>query len=93
MIIPSTKRYKKQSFITYQLKLKALQQTIMAINLADTVFCILLNLEYSQSVDIKIGMLSPFRHPRLGFENNAAAATIAIDKAAAEGLICGVNVT
>lgn len=43
--------------------------------------------------NIKLGMMSPFRHPRLGFENNAAAATIAIDKAISEGIINGVNIT
>lgn len=44
------------------------------------------------NIEFKLGMLSPFRHPRLGWENNAAAATIAVDKARKEGLLLGHNI-
>lgn len=44
------------------------------------------------NTEFKLGMLSPFRHPRLGWENNAAAATIAVDKAQKEGLLVGHNI-
>ncbi|KAL5004738.1 hypothetical protein ScPMuIL_018194 [Solemya velum] len=37
-------------------------------------------------------MLSPFRHPRLGWENNAAAATLAVTRAQGEGLLEGHTV-
>jgi hypothetical protein len=42
--------------------------------------------------EFKLGMLSPFRHPRLGWENNAAAATIAVDKAKQEGILVEHNI-
>lgn len=44
------------------------------------------------AADFKLGMLSPFKHPRLGWVNNAAAATIAIDKAKSDGLLQGHNI-
>ena len=43
-------------------------------------------------ISVKLGMLSPFRHPRLGWENNAAAATIAVDRAQSEGILSGHNI-
>ena len=42
--------------------------------------------------DIHLGMLSPFKHVRLGWETNAAAATIALDRAQREGLLPGIGV-
>ena len=44
------------------------------------------------SISVKLGMLSPFRHPRLGWENNAAAATIAVERAQGKGLLVGHNI-
>ncbi|XP_060074687.1 atrial natriuretic peptide receptor 1-like [Ylistrum balloti] len=38
-------------------------------------------------------MLSPLKHPRLGWTNNAAAATIAIETAQSEGILTGHNIT
>lgn len=38
---------------------------------------------------IKIGHLCPYSHIRLGWERNAAAAGIAIDRAKADGLLDG----
>ena len=46
----------------------------------------------ANGAEIKLGMLSPFRHPRLGWENNAAAATIAVEKAQSQGLLTGHNI-
>ena len=42
--------------------------------------------------DIHLGMLSPFKHVRLGWETNAAAATMALDRAQREGLLPGIDV-
>ncbi|KAK3096856.1 hypothetical protein FSP39_004017 [Pinctada imbricata] len=44
-------------------------------------------------LDIRLGMLSPFRHPRLAWENNAAAATIAIERAQNAGILTNHNIT
>ncbi|XP_046584899.1 LOW QUALITY PROTEIN: atrial natriuretic peptide receptor 1-like [Haliotis rubra] len=60
--------------------------------------CFLLRLELlllgsCQAREFRLGMLSPFRHVRLGWENNAAAATLAIERAQAEGLLPGHNIT
>lgn len=46
-----------------------------------------MNNHLSSSREIRIGMLSPREHVRLGWVDNAAAATIAIDKAQAEGIL------
>ena len=41
---------------------------------------------------IHLGMLSPFKHVRLGWETNAAAASMALDRAQKEGLLPGIDV-
>ena len=43
-------------------------------------------------ISVKLGMLMPLRHPRLGWENNAAAATIAVERAQGMGLLVGHNI-
>ncbi|XP_069136802.1 atrial natriuretic peptide receptor 1-like [Argopecten irradians] len=43
--------------------------------------------------EFKLGMLSPFKHPRLGWTNNAAAATIAIETAQSEGILSDHNIS
>lgn len=52
--------------------------------------CIFLSLVgFIWSREFRLGMLSPFRHPRLGWENNAAAASLAVKRARKEGLLEG----
>lgn len=53
----------------------------------------LLLLGSCEAREFRLGMLSPFRHVRLGWENNAAAATLAIERAQGEGLLAGHNIT
>ncbi|XP_076466013.1 atrial natriuretic peptide receptor 3-like [Babylonia areolata] len=43
--------------------------------------------------DVHVGMMSPFKHVRLGWETNAAAATMAIERAESEGLLAGIRVS
>lgn len=49
-------------------------------------------ISFVKSSEFKLGMLSPFRHPRLAWENNAAAATIAVEKIQKEGLLVGHDI-
>ncbi|KAL8597813.1 hypothetical protein ACOMHN_004928 [Nucella lapillus] len=42
--------------------------------------------------DVHLGMMSPFKHVRLGWETNAAAATMAIERAETEGLLDNITV-
>ncbi|XP_033750419.1 LOW QUALITY PROTEIN: atrial natriuretic peptide receptor 1-like [Pecten maximus] len=46
-----------------------------------------------RGAEFRLGMLSPFTHPRLGWTNNAAAATIAIETAQSEGILSDHNIT
>lgn len=50
------------------------------------------NVRPVNSKTFKLGMMSPFRHPRLGWEINAAAATIAVETAQSDGLVSEHNI-
>ena len=39
------------------------------------------------SKEYKLGMMSPFKHIRLGWDINAAAATMAVQKAEEDGIL------
>ena len=55
-------------------------------------FCMCYVFKTISGANFRLGLLLPFKHPRLGWTNNAAATTIAIEKAQAEGLLSGNNV-
>lgn len=57
--------------------------------MARHVFLVLLLAATAAARQFNIGMLMPRRHIRLGWDKNAAAATMAIEKAHADGILNG----
>ena len=58
-----------------------------------TLFLIVGTIEIADTKTFKLGLMCPRKHLRLGWDINAAAASMAIEKAKRDNLIPGHNVT
>ena len=77
----------------FALKMESFSKLSYVLKTMTTLFLIVGTIEVADTKTFKLGLMCPRKHLRLGWDINAAAASMAIEKAKRDNLIPGHNVT